>query len=686
MEELRIPCPSGLRTRQLKDLSETELLYAVNCLPASPQGGLYLWRPQLDPQQGIKVIDSTHRLLAVCRFRDGLAILHGDPAYNQLRLTLIRRNATGLYIPDSKYLSPFRQASIQEASMSQVGHSFLAIATDHYGLLLAEVSDDFVITDWYLVGGVWLALSRSKPGRSKNIAAGLQLQAEDRLLWDTAVFSDLSSTDRVPVFITTVSYKVARRSDAPSDTYEIMFEVYKGTSPRTTLFTAPERYTSVATVSNSYKVVDLGTTITFSVYKKFNITSFVDGVEEIYLALRIYNRDTTNPLGLSFAAFSEEVRHEGLLLQGFTDTDPIASDIGGTPVCRVLDAVRNKTFRIGKVGTSGSYIIAPSSEDTIAIGDPVSLRFSTEVPLQGRIFDIQASGSTAVVSTSAESYIVDLPSASPKSLLPTAYDVAVPTSAGIFVLFKGRLFRILQNSAIEVATALESVEADHMTYIDDYGVLLLTKSGSEEMLAYSEYSGKWVYWRLDEVGGGVRALHYNDGILLTSDFTAYPLTHTQLDQSYETALYIITPVLPALSKFSLQALELEGDLFITDEQNAQISVTSLSDNQSAYLLQQIGTPWWNMPPLHAFGAGGTGGQHTGADPVSTEPFQGQPVVFNGVLGVDLRSTQYEQGVFPVGRRFILGLNVGSSEKKSLFSVLLGFRLYGRPVGTSLVGG
>ena len=683
MQELRIPCPSGLRTRQLKDLSETELLYAVNCLPASPQGGLYLWRPQLDPSAGVQVIDRTHRLLSVCRFRDGLAILHGDPIYNQLRLTLVRRNATGLYIPDSKHLSPFRQASIQEATISQVGHSFLAIATDHYGLLLAEVNDDFVITDWYLTGGLHVSKTHIQP---LYITAGTGAFAYyfEPFRWGSSSRAiDLPTTELLPVFLTTVSYKVGVPDTAVKN-YELSLYIRLNDGGNiSTYMEAPEVYSGLVRLGSNEEVLTKGQVVEFSFYKKALVGHKTNSNWILDFVLKLYNKNTTNNLTLYIADNRPDVT-SGLFEFDSRGTAPLS--VGGIPVCATTDWFRGRNNYSGKVGASGSYIIAPSSEDAVAVGDPVSMRFSTEIPLQGKILDIQASGSTAVVSTTAESYAIDLTEAKPKSLLPTSYDVAVPTSTGIFILFKGRLFRILQTSPIEVATALETVEADHMTYIDDYGILLLTKSESEEMLAYSEYSGKWVYWRLDEVGGGVRALHYNDGVLLTSDLMAYPLSHTQLEQSYETALYVITPVLPALEKFSLQALELEGDLLITDEQNAQISVTSFSDNQSAYLLQQLGTPWWNTPPLHAFAAGGTSGQHLGIDPITTEPFQGQPTVFNGVLGVDLRSTQYQQGVFPVGRRFILGLNIGSSEKKSLFNVLLGFRLYGRSVGTSLVGG
>ena len=515
---------------------------------------------------------------------------------------------------------------------------------------------------------------------------GARVVVIDDLRWSGL---DLSSSDALPVYISTVTYYCAIRNGTVNQ-YEVYVEFADENNIRDVL---PERYSALPLANSPWDSMRKAVPIEFSLNRKVNLLHSSNTVGVMRLYLYLDNKSTTNSETLYIAKYESGANGLPHYIKhtAFHRTTRVFS-IGGIPVCNTTSYIHSfsaKLSKIGKVGASSSYLVAPSTEDAVAIGDPVSLKFTNEVPLQGKVTDIRVSGSTAIVSTTAESYAVPLQEGAiaPTVILPSSYDRAIQTTSGVFILFKGRIFRVIQNSGIEITSTVESYDADDMTYIDDYGILLLTRDGSEEMLAYAEAQGKWVYWRFDEIGGGVRAIEYNDGILLCSDGMAYRLSHEQLDTSYETALYVLTEPLSNLQKFAVQALELEGDLFVSDEQNAKISVTSFADNQSAYLVQQLGTPWWNTPPFHAFSAGGTSGQHTVANPATTEPFQGQPTIFTAELqGIDLGSTVYQTGsVFPTGRRFLIGINIGKNEKKSHWNLLLGFKLYGKTIGSSLVG-
>jgi len=698
VNEFRVPCPSGLRLRQIKDLTLRELLYAVNCLPASSNQGLYLWRPKAvrSSELDIRIFpDKKLEYIAHCRVSDAIAVLLKDKLLptGDLRLVIVRPDpSTGTpVLLSSTTLFPFSSGMVKEVQMYQVARNLLAIALDFYGLLIVELDNDTKYSDHYIAGG----FLRAKELTHKIVVtapAGVTGIVPTYIGYDQA-YIDISPPTPLPIFISTVECLGAKwlSYQSQSEDYEVFAEIRDPAG--NVIATSAETYTALPGISSPSEVFVKGMPLTFSFYTSTFIKEWFD-TPAYSIHLKIKNNDGTNNLQLVFATALWN-KHERVYWFRYSGSTPFIS-IGGLPVCNFYDPVKKRINRSGKVCATGSYIVCPSQSHSVAIGDPVTLKFHTEVPLKAQVTSMEAFNQEAVISTTAETYSLTLDFKEPriKSILPSKCKALLRTSSGIFALFKDRLFRILQGSAIEVASPLGIIDADRLAYIDDYGILLVIKNNADEMLAYSEYQGTWLYWRLDELGLPARIIEYNDGVILTErgtfneeDLRFWKFTHIQdEDQSYEVALYLITDPIPELTKFQVQAMEIDGNLLISDENNARVIVTSLSDNQSAYSLQNIGTPWWTTPPIHSFLAGGVPSHFLGVSPVSSEPLRGQPIIFQGTQGTDISSTDYQEGVFLTGRRFIIGLYISQDEPKEPNNYVLGFRLYGRPAGQGVIGG
>jgi len=687
VEQLTIGCPSGLRQRYLKNLSPNELLFAVNCTPASSSGGLYLWRPQVDPSPMRDLLPWYATVLDATPFGDGLFILYSIGSAD-MEYLFVRNDGYFLY------------GSIQGtnlvtmATVRQVTSTMLLVCTDKYPPFyiepdLSEPSGSFVplypvffgcLLDGFPQGGERFFFFASAVAGTTNDAEILKLSLNPSLMTGKVV----------DWFIYSITVRLAYYSQSDTSKYAVRLKIRdRGTG------TVYSSVNWVRSLPLAYHQLDVtrAVPVTFFFYEKIKLRDDTDPSLgfKFDVILSVENIDTTGQAIVCYEVTSDPYKPENLnpaVVYPGTYSPPIIQ-INPPPIVGYKED--RSPSPVG--GVAGSIIVLPTGRSTVAFGNPITFDFGNEVNVGGEVKQIEGMDNFAVISTSASTLAVSnfqsmsnglTPTVTP--LLPSSADYMKKTSQGIYLLFKGRLFRVHQGGALEIPVVNEVFNAERITYIDDFGIVLLTGQNTELMLAYHELTGSWVYWRLDEVPDKPQIIEYNDGVMLLSDKKVYRFSLEQLQTSYQTAVYIISDYIPNLRRMKVMAAELIGDFFVLNENNARFQITALDQMISAYAVEPLGTPWHNTPPLHAFTAGGTGGLHIGPIPSYSYPFKGQPLIFSETNTQDTNdAVTFQKTLFPEGRRFIIGLFISEDEKKDINNVLLGWRLYGQLTAQNVIG-
>ena len=671
--------PAGMRTRYLKTLRpDCELLFGLNCMPASGTDGLFLWRPSL--QRKAQMFAEPETVLAVdpftldCLVQGALELLIiGSVAWQVGKLyikTLEEGEVKSYPVVDYVTGDPI-YATFSKVSFRRINAKLFLICSNSRPPLVAELWKSAGVAKCYTVGSLIQTLHLEKISVDAKITS-----TSGNFPLISGIKAKGNYINSLSFFLNQIQLDLQIGPNNSSNKYEFWLEWRRASDGA--VIAESNHFTSLPSYNRDQK-----TPLTFTFMRHAPLGS-PTGSETYELHIVWTNYDTNNSLGFSLGvcgASGAGINYsdlKGVLSPAIQVADSVylyLINLGLPPIVGyIYDPEEPSGFKqtpepIGSA--SRNFLCLPTGKQTVVFGDAITLDFENEVNVGGVIKELVGSEAGLFISTDTSVVYIQNPvNPVPTELIPSRVDRVLPVATGIVFILGGRIVRLFssESNAIEIPFPLHLPLPSSSFYESQSGALLFGWKGLDLMAVYFEGYGQWLLWRFDEAGGK-KVLGVADGRVLFEDGSLWEFSWESEEQPYEVGLLALTSLLPERAVLRCSGVELEGRVY----SEGNLLVGGLLRRSFLFALE-TGVPlrdWTKELPMSAFRAGEFPSVAIGtlSDPVE------QIYRFSGVRAEDIGGEAGET-VTVEGRRFLVALWIGADERKWRDSLLEGFYLHG----------
>ena len=646
MEELYIEVPNGMPTHEYEAFGAKGLVYALNCVPLVERNGLAMWRPSIEAIGGGALVWNAG---------NGEVLL--DASEVDGKACCLVKTQTDIKVvevdPEGSTVSalPFSFPLAEDGNIRALGTGAV-VGLEGKGLFFLKKA-----------GGAWSEVFRIGAlawGSFQN-ATESQVQGDStsspyvdlvQIQWgDPDLGAFKSWLSRITLYAA---------ADPNTTGFEWTLEIEDGNGLR---YEAEETYREFSMPAYLGQGRTVWTPLTFTFMRAFQLPitirlKFKSGAGSLYIEG-------------SSRAFS------GVGAQAtWLTTSPIHMLVGGS-LCP------DRAF----VGTHRGSLFGLYGELALQVASVIDLEFQEEVPLESEPIKMVSFLDGAYLF--CRERILALQGWSFKGLnvqtlspfgIEDKWKVA-PTNLGVAFLYKERLFMLaggIQELNYAVREAYQILPI-YLSYYAPLGIIFISYENMSLFRAFFERTNTSVLWRADEASNAVPMVEAA-GILLFNDGRAYTLKRGGGLDQYAVALFVASEVIPKGRKLLVEFLEVDGQLYYSRE--FSLKATAYGDwivmNGSALL-----------PDFAPDFITGSNAWYEGLDGLRVGVSNGGALdsrkrVPSAYASVDAESEGGGRGIAQArtlhGRKFIVGLELGSSVPKHPANEIYGFRLFGELSG------
>lgn len=657
MKELKIEIPSSIKGSVWDSYRTSGLAYGLNCQP-NPEGGLWLWRPQLHPTLNAQM------------FNPANGDVYFDSVCAQNRINILYKDATSGAVKISWWDGTNSGVVAHNYPSVQIGQitkyvNGMALGLRGKGIFFLEW--DNATNDWgktYRLG----SLGFSEGNGSQNVGVNTSTTADIcSINWSDPDLTGFNS------FVSRIVLWVALpQSNLPDFSWTL--EIVDGNN---IVNRADEVYTRDSVVPPLPNVAVRFIPLTFTFLKDFQLP----------ITIRIVSLSGTTELVLEGASV---VRNGvGSQINWLTASSvPVHMSVGGTlcPDGEVVGAFRGSLFGLYK---DGFVQVAPAGD----------FEFQEEFNLEAR--PIRIFSYLEGVYILGDSKIWQVLGWTARGVevrevanygIPDQFSAQV-SAYGVWFFIDGRLYWIRGSGLEIIPSPVGGVEQAKVfvSAFDIQNFILISVQDREVVLVFDPDTGGWVFWRFDEIGATPNPypLDTCKGSVIFSDGIVRYYTRQQFSPSYEVSAVFVSDKMPELSDFQVQALELGGQFY--SEPNVdylRVFIAGYGEDRISGVSQTLTgksktTSFDTETFAESSGAGLEFLVPENAEGVLVMNYD-FPVLFPSLITTENKSGSVQENTFLVGKKFLVAVSIPASIKKHPANSWTSLSAYGQVIGGGLL--